>query len=474
MSARDVTLRQETAMLIARVTVLTILPLLPALCLAQERPASGGSDATLAQQVAELTALVRQLQGRVADLESKVSPAPQPEPANSVAAALIAEPAPQPVASSPLDILRGTTVNVALDGYYGWNFNQPIGRVNLLRAYDVSSNAFSLNQADLIFENAPDPAHGKRWGVRLDFQYGQATSTLQGNSANEPRPDIYRNIFQAYGTFVAPLGGGLTVDVGKWASSIGLEGNYTKDQINYSRSLWFDFLPFYHEGARASYKVSDSLSLNYWIANGTQQVEPTNGYKDQLFGFALNPTKAISWTANYYVGQEHPDFQYLPNSTDPNLPTQQGTPFAPIVNPPNGKLHIFDSYATWNASSKLSFAVEGDYVVERLLTTSPPSHTIGGALYARYQLNPRWAIAARSEYLSDRGGLFTGATQAIKENTFTVEQKIADGFLLREEWRRDSSNHGYFLTDRLGFLKKEQNTATVGVVWWFGAKQGIW
>lgn len=113
-------------------------------------------------------------------------------------------------------------------------------------------------------------------------------------------------------------------------------------------------------------------------------------------------------------------------------------------------------------------------MIERLYTTSPPSHTSGGSLYARYQLTPRSAIAGRSEYLSGRGGPFTGVTQAIKETTLTFEQKVAEGFLLREEWRRDVSNHPYFLTDALGILKKQQNTAMLGVVWWFGAKEGAW
>ena len=135
------------------------------------------------------------------------------------------------------DLLRGTTVNFLLDGYYGYNFNNPIGRVNLLRAYDVSSNSFSLNQADVVLENAADPGHGKRFGLRLDLQFGQATETLQGNAANELRPNVWRNLFQAYGTYVIPVRSGLTVDFGKWASSLGIEGNYTKDQMNYPRSF---------------------------------------------------------------------------------------------------------------------------------------------------------------------------------------------------------------------------------------------
>ena len=136
---------------------------------------------------------------------------------------------------------------------------------------------------------------------------GRRPRRLQGNPLNEPRPDIYRNIFQAYGTYVVPVGSGLTVDFGKWASSLGVEGNYTQYQINYSRSYWFDFLPFYHMGARVSYTVQQKVALNYWIVNGTNQTEPTNGFKDELFGFVLTPNKNVSWTMNYYFGQEHPN-----------------------------------------------------------------------------------------------------------------------------------------------------------------------
>jgi hypothetical protein len=85
-----------------------------------------------------------------------------------------------------------------------------------------------------------------------------------------------------------------------------------------------------------------------------------------------------------------------------------------------------------------------------------------------------FAIAARTEYLSDRGGLFSGTTQVIKENTLTFEQRALGGLIVREEWRRDASNHPYFLTDTLGVLKKEQNTATLGIIWWFGGKDGAW
>jgi hypothetical protein len=380
-----------------------------------------------------------------------------------------------------LDFLHGATLNFALDEYYEYNFNEPVGRVNALRAYDVLSNNISLNQADVVFERAPDVSGGSPFGVRIDLQFGQATDTLQGNPSNEPRPSIYQNIFQAYGTYVAPIGGGLTLDVGKFGSSIGIEGNYTKDQMNYSRAFWFDFLPFYHMGVRAAYKVNDKLTLNYWVVNGTNQAEATNGYKDELFGFTATPNKKITWNVNYYIGQEHPDRTVVASNGSP-IPVQPGLTFQAIAPAPNGKLHIFDSYVSWQAAPKLTFALEGDYVIERewqntntaLGQSSAPSHVIGSAGYVKYQFSPKFAVAGRAEYMSDRGGLFSGITQALKETTATFDYKLSDGFLMRYEWRRDFSNQPSFFTDKNGVLSKEQQTLGVGVVWWFGGKEGAW
>jgi hypothetical protein len=462
-------------------------------------------------EIRDLKQLVLQLQSRVADLEKKTGAAlPEPAVSPTVAGGTLTSSATgaptqaavqeqnQPASQTQLttddrkilDYLKGTTINVGVDGYYDYNFNAPVGRVNLLRAYDVLSNNFSLNQASVIFDRPPEVESGRRYGARLDLQFGQATSTLQGNSTNEPRPDIYENIFQAYGTYVVPLGTGLTVDFGKWASSLGIEGNYTKDQMNYSRSYWFNFLPFYHMGLRANYKVNNKFALNYWVVNGTNQTEATNAFKDELFGFVVTPRKTISWTVNYYYGQDHPDRAVvtLPTGVSPTvsstipIPVQPGLTFTAIQPAPDGRTHIFDTYVNWQATPKLTLAVEGDYEIQRLWKntnlvlgqSSAPSHVIGGAGYAQYRFAPKMAIAARAEYLSDRGGLFSGLTQALKETTLTFDYNLAANFLMRYEWRRDFSNQPSFLTSTQGVLSNQQNTATVGLIWWYGRKEGAW
>jgi hypothetical protein len=231
-------------------------------------------------------------------------------------------------------------------------------------------------------------------------------------------------------------------------------------------------------GLRANVPVSDRFSVNYWLINGANQVESTNGFKDQLFGFTANPAKSITWTTNYYLGQEHPD--RAPATGCGPIPVQPGLCFTAIRPAPDGRTHIFDSYATWQATSKLTIVLEGDYVIQRLWQnaapghSSAPSHTDGGAAYLRYELTPKIALATRAEYLSDRGGLFSGLSQTLKENTVTFDYRLSDGFLMRYEWRRDFSNQPSFLSSTQGVLSKEQNTATLGLIWWWGRKEGAW
>lgn len=378
-----------------------------------------------------------------------------------------------------LDFWRDTTVNLTVDGYYSYNFNRPLGGINLLRAYDVLSNSFSLNQAGVIFERAPNVEEGRRFGARLDLMFGQATETLQGSALNELRPQAFRHIWQAYGTYVAPLGNGLTVDFGKFSSAIGYETNYTKDNFNYSRSLFFLFLPFYHFGFRAAYPFNEKLTATYWLVNGINQSEDFNEWKSQAVLLTFKPTSRITAQANYYAGREQRVRTSILNPTFPVLPTQPGLSPVEIRPAPNGRVHILDAYATLNVTDKLTFAFQGDYVINRSFSNSPPSRVTGGVAYARYQFSPGFALASRFEYLSDNlsdfnESLFSGFDQALKEITLTAEYKFGEGFLVRGEYRRDWSNIPFFLTNTTDVFKKEQNTATLGLVWWWGRKKGVW
>jgi len=378
----------------------------------------------------------------------------------SVAAVPVAAQDPPPAdpatSSNPFEhILFGA----GFEGFYQYNWNEPYDRVNLLRAYDTRSNTFGIQQANLIIESAPKVDAGRRFGARLDLQFGQATETVQGGAANEPRPDVYRNIWQAYGTYVFPVGRGLQADFGKYASMLGYETNYAKDNNNFSRAYLFSFLPFYHSGLRVTLPVNDKVTAMYMLSNGVQQTEDFNNFKSNHFAAIIKPNAKVTWTANYYFGQEQ---------SDPSASSGHAA-----VETPDGFFRVFDTYVAYAASSRLGFGLEVNYVTNEVNKADDPLALQGVGVYARYQVSSPAAIAIRYEHLDDEG-LFGGIDQVLGEVTATLEYKFADGFLMRGEFRRDWSNKQFFTGPRLDDLCKQQNTALIGLVWWFGNKQGAW
>src|SRR5262249_47898932 len=133
-----------------------------------------------------------------------------------------------------------------------------------------------------------------------------------------------------------------------------------------------------------------------------------------------------------------------------------------------------DTYASFAATPKLTLAGEFDHVVSRIFTNSPPSRVIGGVGYLQYHFTPKFSVAGRFQYLKDRGGLFCRETPGPKDHTFTATYQPIEGFQIRLEHRRDFSNHRFFLTETPGMLDKQQNTATLGLLWWFGGKRESW
>jgi hypothetical protein len=359
----------------------------------------------------------------------------------------------QPTTQPPSNPFAHVQFGMTFEGYYQYNWNQPHDRVNLLRAYDTRANVFSIQQTAIVVESAPDVEAGRRFGARVDLQFGQATETVQGSPANEPRPDVYRHIWQAYGTYVFPVGRGLQTDFGKFASNLGFETNYAKDNNHFSRAYLFNFLPFYHSGLRLTLPVHDKVTVMYMLTNGIQQTEDFNDFKSNHFTGIIEPIDAVTWTVNYYFGQEQPD---------------DGEPGGP-----DGFFKVLDTYATYAATSALSFGFDVNYVTNEVNKSDEALSLQGTGVYARYQLSDPAAVALRYERLDDEG-LFGGIDQVLHGLTATAEYKFADGFLARGEFRRDWSNRSFFTGSEPDDLREHQNTFLVGLVWWFGNKRGAW
>jgi hypothetical protein len=227
-------------------------------------------------------------------------------------------------------------------------------------------------------------------------------------------------------------------------------------------------------GLRANYNFTRKVNFAYWLVNGANDTEALTGFKSQAFIFTLKPASAISWNLNYFFGEQGRDVEPTVGLPSPPYLPQPGLPTTNINPAPNGREHIFDTYATWNAIPKLTLVGEADFVVDRNYREQQPGRVAIGGFEAKYDLPRNWFIGGRAEYFDDRGGLFSGITQALKEVTLVANHQFAPGFLAKAEYRRDFSNQRFFLTDTAGVLVHAQTTAELGLVYWWGMKQSAW
>ncbi|MGB7553245.1 MAG: hypothetical protein WBM04_02670 [Candidatus Korobacteraceae bacterium] len=51
---------------------------------------------------------------------------------------------------------------------------------------------------------------------------------------------------------------------------------------------------------------------------------------------------------------------------------------------------------------------------------------------------------------------------------------MANGFEVKYEYRRDWSSQPIFIAGAQNVYSTRQDTAAMGVIWWFGRKQGPW
>ncbi len=346
-----------------------------------------------------------------------------------------------PVGGAPAAQQSAPTIDLSgfVDFYFGYNFNTPATRQAQLRNFDIQHNSFSLNLAEVAFERKP--TNESRGGFRVDLDYGPAAQMVH---ASEPGgPAVFQNILQAYVSYLAPIGNGLQLDFGKFATPMGNEVIKTRDNWNYSRSLLFTLAePYYHAGVRLTYAVNDRVTLAAHLVNGWNNVSDNNGAKSVGFQVTLKPAAALTITQTYMGG---------PEQTGDN----------------NDWRHLSDTVVSYAATPQVTVAANYDY--GRDTVAGSRVQWQGVAAYLRYQPQSWFALTPRVEYYDDHDGFTTGAPQKVKEATLTAELAHKDGISMRIEFRRDVSDRPFFVKNA-DTLVKAQSTLTVGAVYAFSSK----
>jgi hypothetical protein len=305
-----------------------------------------------------------------------------------------------------------------------------------LRNFDVRHNQFSVSLLEFAM-NKP-AVTDDRIGFRFDLQYGQLAQIFNGDPLDN---NALINVQQAYLSYLAPVGSGLTLDVGKFVTPAGFEPTESKDNYNYSRAFLYALGPYYHVGARLAYTVNDKVALGGMIVNGWNATGDNNSGKTLGATITLKPISKLTIVQNVITGPEQTDN-------------------------PDDRRTFSDTVVSVTVNDKIAAGLNYDYGKDSL--DGEGISWQGMALYLRGQLTPVFAVAPRFEWYDDTDGFITGTAQALKEFTLTAEIKHSQGLIFRAEYRRDWSDRDYFVKN--GAAVDNQNTFTIGFVYGFSSR----
>lgn len=370
-------------------------------------------------------------------------------------APVVNEPVVPPVVSTnpaPTEPARAVTAEPAstgglswsgyFDAYYAYSFGKPgttasptspntLRGANIpLRYYDRNHDQITLNLMELTVKKEAAPI-----GFQADIGFGQWIDQ------NVVTDEITKHLSQAFVIIAPKAVSGLTVQVGKMGTHLGLEVTHAQDNFNYSRSVTYGYaLPFWHIGAKANMSHLDG-KLNTMVAlyNGWS-VDSFDNNSGKTFGASVNgtPKEGLSLFYNFIIGPEANNSQKKIRTT-----------------------HDFN--ATWEIVK--AFTVAGDLVLGKDREAGVDQTWTAYEILAKFKPLDYFWVAPRFEQFDDAHGIMTGTVQKLTTFTLTATMDWGSGFETRAEYRYDKSNQNAF-TDG-GVATDKQNTVSLSALYKF-------
>lgn len=291
-----------------------------------------------------------------------------------------------------------------------------------LRVFDNQNNSFVLHQVGLTV--AKQPKEG--FGGLLNLTMGKDAQVIHSfPESASTQPTSMFDVTQGYLQYAS---GSFTVIGGKYTTMHGTEVIASTGNTNVSRSILFGAEPFTHTGLRATWALSDTISLMAGVNNGWDQLTDANRGKMGELGATLTPIKPLSITISAMSGKE----QFSP--------TAEGT---------RTSANLVASFAF---TDSLSLGLEYlDFSQDNGLGAGQKAKYSGYAGYLTWMMTPKFRGVVRLEQFDDHDGFHFGTTGLAKpqvkytEGTLTLAYLPADSFELRGEVREDRADQAVFI-----------------------------
>ena len=330
----------------------------------------------------------------------------------------LAQAARAPTLSQVLDA-SGISMSGYLDvGYTRADRNIETGTGVSTRVFDSQNNSFALHQFGLSVSKLPRQGFGGLVNVTV----GSDAQVIH----SVPEPAGGGSVFDVTQAYAQYAGRELTLIAGKYATLHGTEVIWSPSNTNVSRSILFGAIPFTHTGVRATWALSDTVSLIGGVNNGWDQLTDANRDKTVELGATLNPIRPLNISISGYSGKEP----------------------APLPTSASGTRTSINAVGSYNINRALSVGAE-------LLNVSQDIPAGGGATtsrkytglagYGSYMFTPKLRGVARVEQFDDKDGLHFGvAGTKYRELTATGAYLASDSFEARAELRQDKATNAVF------------------------------
>ena len=372
----------------------------------------------------------------------------------------------------PKSYLEEITLYFYIENSYVGNLGKTgRGDVNEIRFYD-HDNGYTFNAAELSVKKDPSERYRLGWGVvvtaGIDSQKNHSLGIFRDIDDSAP---LYRNtakfdLPEAYVAYLVPVGEGLTLKAGKWATPVGYEGYESPKNLNFSRSFLYTLgTPYTHTGVIASYPFAKWLTVGAGITMGWDNSDNNNGHVRPIVTADFTPIDKLTAGVHAMWGPEQNRNQMRDGDVNNRW--------------------IVDSSIQYTGIDRWTFAVNFDVAGEQndpaLVATrggDTDSQWWGVAGYAAYDWTKTLRTIVRAEYFADPDGVRAsetvppGANTRLWEITATAEYKIWKGLVGRLEYRHDQATRKAFSVRNergagLAPTSEAQNTITLALYYSF-------
>jgi len=339
-----------------------------------------------------------------------------------------------------------SNLGLSLYGYvdisYVQNFKNPTNKVNQNRVFDVDSNSFRVELAQIVLEKEAKTggALADAAGFRIKLNFGE-DAEFTGGSAGGDDVDFQ----EVYAQFIAPFGNGIDLRMGRMNSVIGYEVIESPYNPNFSRSWLFGFgQPFTTTGVRGAYDFNDQVSFAIGVINDfIGSASDTNNTKGVESALSYAPTDWLGLTA----------YGFFSSNTGP-------------VGNNDGRL-LGGGIIDIQALESTEIVLEAYYAnQENAFANGSNARWNGFAGYLIHDFTEQWGLRVRGEIFEDASGFvscFGDSTkgglgkpgscapgkgaggQTLWETTYTLQYKPVPSLMTRLEYRYDKSDENTFL-----------------------------